>query len=319
LQLAASKKQAASSTFTLVHSSSTMSIKGMKQFARPTDLGLMLLAAHYFRKYNLDIVVTGDAESFEHAMQKPSGFCTKDSPRAWGIIAVEKGKLSHATPVICYKETAESVIQYIILDSTNQVNPYVSKYFQDMKHTHGTPQRVYQNIGKRQRDNIGCRTDALCILKDALKLLNTKEFTNLESLLSPVSEPEEYLTHAKKFDLPSCWAKTVQDLDMIDTKVNQQALIIRAKEAPETLKDFRTRYTLIEASRILKYTMTAVSKENGSLSKTIIMHSLDKPQCAYLNYKGKRNFFKIKTILENKDRLLIARFERLQSFFELGW
>jgi hypothetical protein len=300
-------------SFTVRQETSEMSILGMKQFAAPTNLGLMLLGAHYFRKYDLDIVVTGSASAFEQAILAPSGFCSKSiPPKAWGIIAVQKGYTSHATPVICYKKNAAAPIQYIILDSINDPTRYVLDYFKHMNDS-GSPCITFKNTGKRQLDLRGCRTDALCVLKDALRQLNTEHIEDLGAFLKAEAD-HDYFSNSRGFNIPAAWAKSVQNPSVLE-KINSHEFIISSKAEPETLESFRKRYTLTEASRKESYTLQATLANGGTFLRTY-ESSVSKPQCAYLNYKGKRNFFKIQSILREKDPLLMTRFERLQAFFE---
>lgn len=288
---------------------SLMSIAGMKQFAAPTNRGLMLLSAYYFNKYNVDIVVTGSAAAFAYALSKPSGMCMKETPKAWGIIAVQRGFSSHATPVICYQKDEASPIHYLILDSIQDPTKYVWDHFKSLKEEEVSVSS-YVVKGKRQLDLRGCRTDALCVLKDALRQLNSHDIDNMDEFLK-ITDPEtNYLTGSKIFNLPSAWAKTAQTPESL-----KQVSLSETTLAGETLESFRARYTLFDALRIEQYRLDAKLITGETVSHDYQCRLL-KPQCAYLNYKGKRNFHKVMQILRDKDPLIKTRFALLNAFFE---
>lgn len=288
---------------------SLMSIAGMKQFAAPTNRGLMLLSAYYFNRYNVDIVVTGSSAAFAYALSKPSGFCMKETPKAWGIIAVQRGFSSHATPVICYQKDETSPIHYLILDSIQDPTKYVWDHFKSLKEEEVSVSS-YVVKGKRQLDLRGCRTDALCILKDALRQLNSLDIENMDEFLKITDLETSYLTGSKIFNMPATWAKTAQTPESL-----KQVNLSDTTLAGETLESFRARYTLFDALRIEKYRLDAKLITGETVSHDYQCRLL-KPQCAYLNYKGKRNFYKVMQILKDKDPLIKMRFALLNAFFE---
>lgn len=288
--------------------SSSMSIPAMKQFVGPTNLGLIYLAGYYSHKYDIDISVTGSFEAFAEAIKAPP---LRIGQKAWGIISVLEGFQSHATAVICYQKDSSSPIHHIELDSTNDPNIHVSSTLDALKKEHQKSFSYFKVNGQRQLDLIGCRTDALCLLKDALRLLNSCDIDDMTTFLNASHTSD---ISPARFNLPATWAKTVQ---------NPRALISINSDLPlisgESLKSFRQRYTLTEARRDESYRI-CYDLETGERIQRTYMYSLLKPQCAYLNYKGKRNFLKVVTIQHNertdeRNGELVRIIRRIEAFF----
>jgi hypothetical protein len=254
---------------------------GPSVIAKPTDKGLMLLCAYYFQKYGIDITVTSSYETFAEALKGP---LYKPGAKAWGIIATNGDLLrSHVTPVICYKKDEASPIEILQLDSIETPVLSVSETLREMKSEDPT-YPIYTVRGSRQMDSYGCRTDALCVLKDALRLLDHYRPDNLRSYLKVI---EDY-GHRYSFHLPASWAKTAQLLTSIKDPLSTPVI-----SSYGTLEAFLKAHTKKPASSI----------------------SLKLPTNMYLSFKGKKLVQKIPQILEQNNSDLRRRFRHLEAFY----
>lgn len=282
---------------------SEMSLPTMKQFAGPTNLGLMFLSAHYFVKYNVDIRIAGSFDAVEYALTGPS---TPEFRKAWGIIATLPEGQSHVTPIICYQKDPSSPIHYIELDSIDTPMVYARSTLTAHKRE-DSDFKYYRVRGSRQLDAMGCRTDALCLLKDVLRLLEHETIDDMDTYLgaSPV------YGNGSIFDLPSSWAKTVQSPAVLK-KVSPEAAILSS--SCSTLQQFRSKYTIHGAVRHESYRVDLELKTGERLVRDFSI-SIPKAQVAYLNYKGKRNFEKLKAIILENNSTIRRRFLNLEAFF----
>lgn len=254
--------------------------RGPSMIAKPTDKGLKLLSAHYFRKYGVDIVVTGSYETFEEALK---GTHVYNKSKAWGIIATNGDLLrSHVTPVICYRQSAESLIEVLQLDSLESPVLAVRETLHKMKSEEEDP-LIYEVKGCRQSDSYGCRTDALVVLKDALRDLNFGSFTNLQDYL----EVKKHYGPRYSFYMPGRWGKTVQ-MRSIMRSSDLSHMIISKK--PMTVEQFWAKYE--------------VAHDGVGVSNS------------FLSSKGKCYLKLIDKILDENDRDLRRRFRLLEAFYE---
>lgn len=254
---------------------------GPSVIAKPTDKGLMLLSAYYFQKYGIDITVTSSYETFSEALKAP---LYKPKARAWGIIATNGCPIrSHVTPVICFKKDESSPIEILQLDSIETPILAVTETLRAIR-SEDPEAPIYEVRGSRQMDSYGCRTDAICVLKDALRLLESEEIDDLKTYLKVITS----YGPRHSFYLPGSWAKSAQLVDCIKDPFTTPIL-----SSLETLGSFYEYYT---------------PKPKASIS-------LELPISNFLSFKGKKLIKKIPQILDENNSELRRRFRHLEAFF----
>ena len=256
---------------------------GPSVITKPTDKGLMLLCAHYHKKYNIDISVTSSYVTFQEALKAP---LYKPGARVWGIIATNGDPVrSHVTPVICFRKDAASPIEILMLDSSETPVLAVRDTLKAIK-DENPEALIYEVKGTRQFDNYGCRTDALVVLKDALRILENPAIDHLASFLKLRKDYGPRYS----FFLPASWAKTVQVYD-----------VIKDPKSTPILSKHRTLEAFLHAH-------TPVASTSSI--------SLDLPISKYLSDKGKKLTSKIEAVLLENDKTLKRRFRLLEAFYQ---
>lgn len=255
---------------------------GPSVIAKPTNKGLMLLCAHYFKKYGIDITVTGSYETFTEALKAP---LYNPKAKAWGIIATNGDAMrSHVTPVICFQKDPSAQVEILMLDSLESPILAVAETLRAMKRENPEA-RIYDVRGARQIDSYGCRTDAFCVLKDALRILNHAEIDDLASYLKLRTDYGPRYS----FYLPAAWAKSAQITEHIKDPLSTPVL----SKSAATFGEFIAKFTKTPDSPIC----------------------LELPTSHFLSFKGKKLVQKIPLILSENNSDLRRRLRLLEAFY----
>ena len=273
----------------------------LKTIAAPSDEGLMLMASYYNSKYSIPIQISGSYESLYNALlgRGISGDFT-----TWGVIATTGLETNHhVTPLICLK-TDPGVVQIAVLDSVNSPILDVLEALSTLQLKDEKVKIFYIN-SRRQSDEIGCRTDALVILKDALRDLRSKKVTNLMAFLSVKFDGTNF-----RFPLPYAWSKTVQV--PCDQQGHAKDLVINKKG--ESFEAFISRFNrpaIRSKSSHLCYTAF-----NGS--KKEIEETLNQEKIArtYLNYKGKKIADKMEALIKAEEVSVMMGYSFLKGLYK---
>ena len=265
----------------------------------PSDEGLLHLASFYGQKYGITLIVTGSCLKLKEAIL---GTDIDPSITSWGIIAT-RGDVAkpHVTPLVCSRQP-DGTIQIAELDSVRDPIQHVHDAIAELQVV-GVNIDLFQTRLPRQADPYSCRTDAIVILKDALRDLSTHNIVDIRSFLG-VYDTEEA---RNCFDLPVSWSKGVQ-LSMT-IKGDQSRPVVNKKHEP--LVSFRERFTkMIPCEET--YLFTARSEE-GALKEERVIHANSKSVNTYLNIKGKKLVDKITDSLASLDGFQQMQFEILKS------
>lgn len=237
----------------------------LNTIAMPTNDGLTLLAAYYTLKYQTPILVVNDS-NFDAALE---GKGLPEGTSAWGVIRLNKGT-KHVNPVLCFKKGSE--IQRLNLDSISEVIKYKSS---DIPATM-----------PRQSDPYSCRTDALVVLRDAIKDLKSHAITDLYDYLRP-----DKIENSTFYYLPMSWGRTAQKSSSFRPDAKASEFTVPSKKGKnKTLKEHRD---------IHKKPAILTTKMSVNSSFLFVLEGEKKEELSvntYLNYKGKKNLSLIKKI-----------------------
>jgi hypothetical protein len=273
----------------------------LKTIAAPSDEGLMLMASYYNSKYSIPIQITGSYESLYNALlgRGISGDFT-----TWGVIATTGLETNHhVTPLICLK-TDPGVVQIAVLDSVSSPILDVLEALSTLQLKEEKVKIFYIN-SRRQSDDIGCRTDALVILKDALRDLRSKKVTNLMAFLNVKFDGTNF-----GFSLPYSWSKTVQVPcaqlgDVKDLVLNKKG---------ESFEAFISRFSrpaIRSRSSLLCYTAF-----NGSKKEIAETSNQEKIARTYLNYKGKKIAAKMEALIKAEEVSIMMGYSFLKGLYK---
>lgn len=259
----------------------------MTTIATPLDKGLLALCAYYKFKYDIDIFVSGRRETIYASMK---GLFLDPSVKTWGVIATDHSMLSgaHVTPCICHKKDDGS-LQILNLDSVKKAIKTFAYAYHDLVKDTPNLERLTLNT-QRQSDRYSCRTDALVILKDALRDLKTKKIDDLKS----VFEHAQCAHNPKKFiiKLPFSWAKSCQIASVYEAGI--KTLLIGKKG--KTIEEYKQRFKALFERRDV-YRVYGHDESGGLFIKEMSL-SYPKEIDLFLNYKGKKNFFVMENFLK---------------------
>lgn len=279
----------------------------LNQFVVPTDLGLMMIAAYYGKKYNIEIVVCSNSTSLEAALR---GSHLDESCTSWGIIVTNGTDPNpHVTPLICFRNK-KGKTQVAELDSVcSPCLGYLETKFM-LSSSEEKNWEFFSVLEPRQATFFGCRTDACVILKDALRMLHQQAFEDLNQLLMI---PKAYASH-NKFILPPSFCKAVQ----IHSKIPEAHLQVKLSgKRNETLQDFFQRHSHLffkKENFHLTYTEASDPSTIKSDSITIIK---ERWLSTYSNLKAKSLLLHINQILNSPevDWEIKLRFDVIRSLF----
>jgi hypothetical protein len=271
----------------------------VQSFAVPKDLGLIYLAARYKAKYDIDIFVAGDARSIARIIQEALAL---KKAQIFGIICSYKEfDICHVTPILCLiKESFE--LQIVNLDSTKTP-------LESFGHALGYLKKekiVYQRFslkGVRQADCYSCRTDALTILKDALRDLKHHAVNDLSTYFTGLEGCDRRLY----VDLPMPWSRVCQTSRLQNGSSEQ--LLIGKKGL--TVKSFKEKFTF-NCVRSDAFELLGFDQE-GRKKAQIIEISTDVKVNLFLIYKGKKNFENLKSFITNLQKKDIDWIQYLES------
>lgn len=279
----------------------------LSQFVVPTDLGLMMIAAYYGKKYNIEIVVCSNSTSLEAALR---GAHLDESCTSWGIIVTNGTDPNpHVTPLICFR-AKKGKIQVAELDSVcSPCLCYLETKFM-LSASDEKNWEFFSVLEPRQVTFFGCRTDACIILKDALRTLHVAAHEDLNQLLII---PKAYATH-NKFILPPSFCKSTQT----HSKIPEAHLQVKlAGKRNETLQDFFQRHSHLffkKENFHLTYTEASDPSTIKSDSITIIK---ERWLSTYSNIKAKALLLHINRILNaaEVDWEIKLRLDVIRSLF----
>lgn len=241
--------------------------------AVPTDEGLVLLAAKYSKKYDIPIFIAGSSEKLRSAVL---GESTSEDTLFWGVIATSgSAEALHVTPLICMRMPSGQ-IQIAEMDSVRQPILHVKHLFIDLAREKANVD-IFSSYFARQADYYSCRSDAIVLLKDALRDLKAKKVTDLKTFLG---------VHLKngiiqKFFLPDAWSKTVQISGSIAGTLAQKAISKRNI----SMKEFRELYNA-PVTKVESFSLHSFNAL-GHVETTSIMITTKKIVNTFLNLKGK--------------------------------
>jgi hypothetical protein len=301
----------------------------LREFVFPTRFGIMLLCSHYYVKYGIEIFYVESEKALKEAIKGP----LTNPSKAWGVIVTNPGA-AHVTGILCYKKDSSSPTHVLELDSIEDpnttaqsvVNEIAQNVYDQLLSAHKEEFEVYQEMrrtetvkkamcafrvkGARQLDPIGCRTDALCLLKDGIRFFNTQNIDNMAEFLKAT---QPYQDHPWSFYLPSFLAKTIQKKEVLTTSEGCDTIFSKTSR---TLCEFRNRYLLTNTSREDTFEVS-ISFPGGREEIKKMTNTSTTAQNSYLNYKGKRNLEKMKAIIEGlhiKNPEIRRRYRNLEAF-----
>lgn len=225
----------------------------------PTDKGLALLAAYYTLKYNTPILL-GHKDNLERLLE---GHPLPEKTPMWGVIKLRSKQTKHVTPILCFRK--KRLIQRINLDSINIGIYYKGKFL---------PQTAI-----RQADCYSCRTDALIVLRDAMRDIRSKKIDDLYQYVHAYS--------LYPFYLPAPWARSVQISKALAPNLQLSDLIIPTKTGKlKTLKEHQLCHTraVEKTKHLYVYLSFDTTGFNffGEKKESIRINT-------YLNAKGKKH------------------------------
>ena len=235
-----------------------LDVEEANTIAIPSNSCLRLIADYYQQKYGISILIVNQQSLADALLGKG----LKADCKCWGIILTSQSEL-HVVPIICSK-IADHSIQAASFDSREADHPRRwSPLLIDRVHWIGAVK------GGRQVDLWSCRTDALVILKDALRDLATRNIS-LDQVL--VENPPM---------LPAQWSKTVQNYKTIPDEALLETRVISKRN--QTLREFRARFMQpVVLTEEWTLSTPGAGKPKRIITKTQSQLNL------YLNYKGKR-------------------------------
>lgn len=279
----------------------------LNQIVVPTDLGLMMIAAYYGKKYSIEIVVCSNTASLEAALR---GSHLDESCKSWGVIVTNGTDPNpHVTPLLCFRNK-KGKIQVAELDSVcSPCLCYLETKFM-LSASDDKNWEFLSVLEPRQVTFYGCRTDACIILKDALRKVHQESYDDLTQLLII---PEAYAAH-NKFILPPSLCKSAQ----IHSKIPEAHLQVKlAGKRNETLQDFFQRHSHLffrKENFHLTYTEASDPSTIKSDSITIIK---ERWLSTYSNIKAKSLLLHINRILNGPevDWEIKLRLDVIRSLF----
>lgn len=137
----------------------------------PSNPALCLLAERYSQKYGIQIFVMDGSEA---AVQFLARWKEHPVPKQMGIIVAAATGDAHVTPVLC-SAPEKGPPQVILLDSQGggTGSPKILKNALEARF--GTTVSISSNVLPRQADKASCRTDAITLLKNALRDLQQNQ------------------------------------------------------------------------------------------------------------------------------------------------
>ncbi len=218
------------------------------QITQPYASGAEIIAKHYFNKYGVQIVIVDHSkivENGDNLLKRFQAFCTDTLPHyslnnnsAIGFVLMHD--TNHAVPVLISCENDKNYM--VVFDSTS--GPRRKGY---IAIANLVPHfKVLLNDGTRQADNGSCVTDALSILKDALRI--TQLATNIEAhksvsidTLTPSPERQNSFAAARLnqpnlglFNMPEPLLKTAQISNYVIKADANLDTVIRSPNKPLT-------------------------------------------------------------------------------------
>lgn len=225
------------------------------QIIQPLAKGAEVIAKYYSNKYGVNIVIIDHSQTVEagyNLTKRFQHFCQHTLPTlaltnnsSAGFILMHSDH--HAVPVVISRENDKNYM--IVFDSTSdkrkkgyiQIANLVPDYY------------LLLNDGTRQADNGSCVTDALAILKRALRInqlatnLITHKFVSIDTLTpspdrqSAVVQPKLQQNNMGLFNMPEVLLITAQISKFVENADADLNVVINTKEIPETLGQRRAR------------------------------------------------------------------------------
>lgn len=217
---------------------------------QPTPEGVNLLCEYYSSKYAISleifevepVTLNQDQASFKQFSRSDVLQKINEGEKRGFILSNQQ---YHAIPVLVSKQN--KVLNVYIFDSTSGVHIEsfyeIAELFPDSN--------VYLNRGTRQADKLSCITDAICILKDALRIANLEQLINSKIIEYSVTfnrssrlkrpstlRPNNFFV----FKMPEPLLKTAQRSDYLRQAEADFNAAVQSKKHP-TLKEFHAAYS----------------------------------------------------------------------------
>lgn len=215
---------------------------------QPTPKGVAELCKHYNTKYNIDMQILEIQHSNNRELKRfetlnESELLNISEGKSRGVILLQEQ--NHAVPVIITKQ--DNKLMIFIFDSTSggctKAYYNVANLFPNAL--------VYLNSGTRQADSSSCITDAICIVKDALRIKNLAQLIQSKTVkenfsssptasklkINRITKPNNF----SLFQMPEQLLKTAQRSLYLEHA--DKNMVITPKKN-RTLDYYRNKYTL---------------------------------------------------------------------------
>lgn len=271
----------------------------LQTFAMPKDPGLINLAARYKSKYDIDIYVTGCAKKTSSIILEA---LDKKIAHVFGLICSNRNyEICHVTPVLCLVKE-DGNLQIVNLDSTKTpVDSFVRalNYLKIRKVNYSR----FSLKGPRQADRFSCRTDAIILLKDALRDLKEKGIKDFCEFFTG----KDLIERRIYVDFPVQWSRVCQLSKILRGSLEEK--LVGKKDITATL--FKERFSFL-SQKVDTYDLIGLDEKGASKKLTIEIQTEAKVNL-YLNYKGKKNFETLKMFLSDLKQKDIEWIEMLKS------
>ncbi len=248
---------------------------------QPTPEGVDILCDYYCKKYNITLQ-TYEVKAVHHNQERASfeelskSRLIKEITNGEKIGVILSNEQNHAIPVLLFKKNDR--LHLYIFDSTS--GPYISSYY-DIARIFSDA-KVYLNNGTRQADKVSCITDAICVLKDALRINNLNELIELKIANEPcaLAHPSSRIKKLYKlkpanfslFNMPEQLLKTAQRSTYLELSGADLETVINPKKN-SSLRAFRESHS-IKAQVTDSRARTQIASINNYLFFKSNRHSL---------------------------------------------
>lgn len=271
----------------------------LNTFAMPKDLGLINLAARYKSKYDIDIYVAGCASKANTIILDA---LDKKTAHIFGMICSNREyEICHVTPVlILVKEDGN--LQIVNLDSTKTPVDSFARMLNCLKIKKINYTR-FSLKGPRQADRFSCRSDAIILLKDALRDLKEKTVKDFCEFFTG----RELIERRIYVDFPVQWSRVCQISKILTGSLEEK--LVGKKDTTASL--FKDRFSVL-SQKVDTYELIGID-EKGAPKKLTIEIQTEAKVNLYLNYKGKKNFETLKMFLSDLKQKDIEWIRMLES------
>jgi hypothetical protein len=267
----------------------------------PTDLGLMMLASYYQAKYNICIMVVGSSKKVQEALL---GNFVDPSCRVWGVICTSGHEsYLHVTPILCFRN-ASGFLQIADLDSIKDPIDELKYTLTDLIRS-GQKVESFQVKLPRQADYYSCRTDAIVLLKDALRDIEAQKIDDLREILDLPAGDKSH-----EFNLPIRWSKSCQ----ISRHVLGDESLHVINKSDEPYKVFKERF---QKKLLRSQEFVCVNrKENGDLEEEQHILIEEKTVNTFLKEKSLRHAHIMNRLKDSPPLEIDMLFRLAQSFYK---